>query len=221
MGQGPDYQSMSYGQVVSGMNVCYTGGESNGWQLGEGYRSEAGNIGAYKTVMGRTLLEQGHMNYIDEGHYTREDMRRITLWLDMSAPRYGTYMNPGAEERGELVWPYHDVDPDNPLGVEFDRPQRDNATAIREIEQGKYSRSACSRPKLRIRMEGGRILVHIPESDPGGLLLMSKPDGRTVFRRSGLWKGENNIEAPGPGSGIYIIQVRAGKARLSRTVYIQ
>ena len=43
------------------------------------------------------------------------ERHRVALWLDANAPRYGSYHDTAAQERGELVWPLLDVDPSNPL----------------------------------------------------------------------------------------------------------
>jgi hypothetical protein len=51
---------------------------------------------------------------------TAQERRRITLWLDCDSPEFGVYPRDGgkAEQKGELVWPMFDVDPQNPTGVE-------------------------------------------------------------------------------------------------------
>ncbi len=78
-----------------------------------GSRSVPGKHGAY----GAPLLK-----YLYKSHYdvelTREERRRITMWLDCNSNELGAYRDEDAQRRGEIVWPVFDVDPGNPLGVE-------------------------------------------------------------------------------------------------------
>jgi hypothetical protein len=67
------------------------------------------------------------MQYLKPDHYdvnlTDTELRRLTLWLDNLSPFHGTYDGLARQAAGELVWPFAtDVDPDNPIGVEIDRP---------------------------------------------------------------------------------------------------
>ena len=78
-----------------------------------GSRSVPGKHGAY----GAPLLK-----FLGKGHYkvdlTKEEFRRITLWLDCNSNEIGAYRHADAQRRGEIVWPVFDLDPDNVLGVE-------------------------------------------------------------------------------------------------------
>lgn len=78
-----------------------------------GSRSVPGKHGAY----GAPLLK-----YLDASHYgvdlTKDEFRRITMWLDCNSNELGAYQDEAAQRCGELVWPVFDVDPVNPLGVE-------------------------------------------------------------------------------------------------------
>ncbi len=60
--------------------------------------------------------------YLDEGHHgvslTTEEKRMITLWLDLNSNEYGALHSLTAQENGELVWPLHDVDTDDPIGTD-------------------------------------------------------------------------------------------------------
>ena len=57
---------------------------------------------------------------------TRDEMQRITLWLDLNSNEIGWIGNDvsviKAQEDGKAIWPPVDVDPANPTGVETDRP---------------------------------------------------------------------------------------------------
>jgi hypothetical protein len=78
-----------------------------------GSRSVPGKHGAH----GAPLLK-----YLDSSHYgvdlTKEEFRRITLWLDCNSNELGAYQDEAAQRRGDIVWPVFDLDPGNVLGVE-------------------------------------------------------------------------------------------------------
>ena len=62
------------------------------------------------------------LKYLDSTHYkvalTKEERRRITMWLDCNSNELGAYINEDAQREGKLVWPVFDLDPANPRGVE-------------------------------------------------------------------------------------------------------
>ena len=57
---------------------------------------------------------------------TKDDWRRITLWLDLNSNEIcwigDNKEEIAAQKRGENVWPPVDIDRKNPTGVENDRP---------------------------------------------------------------------------------------------------
>ena len=75
-----------------------------------GSRTMPGRFGAAASRIGQALLTPAHRAAIPE-----EERRRVILWLDANAPRYGAFHDVAAQERGELVWPLLDVEPSNPL----------------------------------------------------------------------------------------------------------
>jgi hypothetical protein len=79
---------------------------------GMGSRSIPGLVGAHYSRMGRALLQDHRGKRISD-----EDYRRVCLWLDLNSPRLGAFNDVDRQERGELVWPDLDVDPNNPTGV--------------------------------------------------------------------------------------------------------
>ncbi|MCF7730749.1 MAG: hypothetical protein K9N23_03640 [Akkermansiaceae bacterium] len=113
-GKGPD---MSY-QSLQPYAFYLVGGkpQSGHWLTIPGHggsRSVPGKHGAY----GAPLLE-----FLDQTHYevdlTKEEFRRITMWLDCNSNELGAYHDEAAQQRGEIVWPVFDLDPGNILGVE-------------------------------------------------------------------------------------------------------
>jgi hypothetical protein len=63
--------------------------------------------------MGTALLKSHRGKRITENEF-----RRVCLWLDLNSPRLGAFNDVAKQERGELVWPALDVDPDNVTGIE-------------------------------------------------------------------------------------------------------
>ena len=90
------------------------------WKHG-GSRTIAGKFGARRSRLYRE-------RYLSPSHYdvqlTDTERRRVTLWLDANSlelPSFSLDRDVQARaRRGELVWPVLDVDPENPLGVEWD-----------------------------------------------------------------------------------------------------
>jgi hypothetical protein len=93
----------------------------NGGQLEKVYggsRTIPGFFGARYSRMGKALLNTTHQDALKEGAYSREDYERVVMWLDNMSTELGAYFNVDRQQRGELVWPKLDVDPENPQGVE-------------------------------------------------------------------------------------------------------
>jgi len=88
-----------------------------------GSRTVAGKFGARWS----RLFKGGYLN---KSHYgvnlSKAELRRITLWLDTNSlemPSFSLDLNVQERaRRGELVWPILDVDPNNPQGIEPQRP---------------------------------------------------------------------------------------------------
>ncbi|MFZ5830662.1 MAG: hypothetical protein ACOY3P_11270, partial [Planctomycetota bacterium] len=87
-----------------------------------GYRTGAGHFGALASRMGRALLADSHQEYLKQGRFTQDDVRRITLWLDCNSMEMGSYSidaNDQARQRaGEVLWPSTDFDRQNPQRTE-------------------------------------------------------------------------------------------------------
>lgn len=105
---------MSY-KALEPYAFYWAGGFAGHWIDPEhnGSRTIPGRFGARNSRIGRALLDDNH-----RGKITREEYRRIVLWLDSNSPELGAFHSAEAQRRGELVWPKLDVDPRDPLGVE-------------------------------------------------------------------------------------------------------
>ncbi|MDR2755796.1 MAG: hypothetical protein LBC20_08835 [Planctomycetaceae bacterium] len=82
-----------------------------------GTRSIPGRFGAHYCKLGRILQNETHRNALPE-----EIRHRINLWMDCNSLRLTAFHRVGEQLQGKLVWPYLDVDPKNPLGVEGTEP---------------------------------------------------------------------------------------------------
>jgi hypothetical protein len=88
-----------------------------------GSRTSPGHTGAMASGFLRALRALPQHR---ELALTGDDLRRITLWLDLNSNEIGWVGDDrsliAAQKRGEALWPPIDVDPANPTGVEVDRP---------------------------------------------------------------------------------------------------
>jgi hypothetical protein len=96
----------------------------NGWS--RSYANLAGKYGFYFHVSNGSIHDGAHggsrsipgafgaraaplLEYLDRSHYgvqlSREDFRRIVLWLDANSEFYGAYEDTLAQGRGEVVEP--------------------------------------------------------------------------------------------------------------------
>ena len=89
-----------------------------------GSRTTPGRFGAQVSGLMNALRNANHKDV----KLTAEELRRITLWLDLNSNEIGWIGNDpskiAAQKKGEALWPPVDLDPLNPTGVENDRPLR-------------------------------------------------------------------------------------------------
>ena len=87
-----------------------------------GSRTTPGKFGAHASGIIKSLSEPHHKD-VD---LTADELRRITLWLDLNSNEVGWIGNDpsqiAAQKQGQAIWPPVDVDPLNPTGVEQDLP---------------------------------------------------------------------------------------------------
>jgi hypothetical protein len=121
----------------------------NGEVMASGSRTRPGRFGARES----RLYKEG---YLSSSHYnvdlSAEELRRITLWLDMNSNELGAYTRVDDQRQGQVVWPELDVDPDNPLGIE------NRIVSVHQEQQAQV------RP-LIMRRNGDRIIVSIPGAE--------------------------------------------------------
>jgi hypothetical protein len=110
-------QKMDY-ENVEEYAFYYSGAHMHNYDnielVGMGTRSIPGLVGAHHSRMGKALI-----NHRKEDLITEEEFFKVCLWLDLNSLRLGAYNDVEKQERGELVWPDLDVDPENITGIEI------------------------------------------------------------------------------------------------------
>jgi len=120
----PKAPDMSYASVAKNHIAFGLPGEIGMRMLGIGAsRTTPGRFGAQASGMMKSLRTKDYHKDVD---LSDDDLRRITLWLDLNSNEIGWIGNEmeliEAQKRGEDVWPPIDVDRENPSGVEKDYP---------------------------------------------------------------------------------------------------
>jgi len=116
---------MSYRSLARNDRVFSCPGENPALEvLGVGgSRTTPGRFGAHVSGLMKALRTNPHMKDVK---LTADEMKRITLWLDLNSNEIGWIGNDRsvikAQKDGKAIWPPVDVDPANPTGVENDRP---------------------------------------------------------------------------------------------------
>jgi hypothetical protein len=180
---------------------------------GGGSRSLPGQIGARGSRMGKALLAT-HKDTI-----TVEEMRRVTLWLDLCSPEMGSYsMNAQDQQNQKMGGPpvYHrHIDPKNPTGVELDRPLPGVSGIIRDLNG--HGPKWYSNSELQIIIDGSRCSI---VGNPLSSIHWAFIDIRGRVLRSGTGRTNDislDIRSMVPTNGTYIIQAwTPGGKRSSR-----
>jgi len=115
----PGAPDMSYASLARNDRAFSYAGETplNTLGLG-GSRTAPANFGARASGLLKTLANPAHRDL----PLSADDLRRITLWLDLNSNEIGWIGNNrsqiAAQKAGEALWPPVDVDPASPSGVE-------------------------------------------------------------------------------------------------------
>ena len=118
---------MSYKSLARHDRVFSCPGEAPALQLlgVGGSRTTPGKFGAHVSGLVKALKTQKQHKDVK---LTKDEWKRITLWLDMNSNEIGWIGNDqskiNAQKAGKALWPSIDVDPTNPTGVENNRPLR-------------------------------------------------------------------------------------------------
>jgi hypothetical protein len=79
--------------------------------------------------MSKVLRDDTHRNTVSQ-----EDLYRIMVWMDLNCMKLGSYSRDPddlyvQEYGGRMVWP-REIDPNNPTGIELDRPLLNTVTGF-------------------------------------------------------------------------------------------
>jgi len=121
----PKAPNMSYASLATHRLVFSYPGEYSSLYLSGvgGSRTTPGHFGARVSGLMKALETLPQHKDVK---LTAEELRRITLWLDLNSNEIGWIGDDrsqiAAQKRGEASWPPVDVDPSHPTGVEKDFP---------------------------------------------------------------------------------------------------
>lgn len=112
-------KDMSYSSLEP-YSFYFTGGGDCNVPYHGGSRTTPGQFGSYYARMGKAMLSDTHKKAREDGKFTSEDMRRVTLWLDCNSVELGAYHDVDLQRKGQLVWPRLDVDPQDPQSLNYE-----------------------------------------------------------------------------------------------------
>lgn len=200
---------------VSKMIFSWPGGIGN-TQGYAGSRSIPGFFGARVAGFGK-----GARDMYEAGRITEEEFRRVVVWLDCNSMRYGDFRNTEKQDAGEIVWPSHYWDPDNPTGVESGQPDPDPTTVLNNLREKGYLADDASLPSRR-----GAIAVAVR----GSRVVIENPSGRRVHWTLHDLKGSTVLDRHIPGDtrtvhadishlppGMYCVRLRSGRMSTATT----
>ncbi|MBF0432552.1 MAG: hypothetical protein HQK83_14805 [Fibrobacteria bacterium] len=146
-GRGPD---MSYRSIQNSL-FGFTGDRFSSYSVAKwgGSRTVPGKFGAMYADLTK---------YLSEEHYnpglSQEEMRRITLWLDLQSNELSAYYDVEKQVKGEKVWPALDIDTLNVQGVE--------RRVVSIEEPGTETKMV---PAVKTRLIRDRLVIHFPKND--------------------------------------------------------
>lgn len=200
-GKGPN---MSYGSLQN-YAFCYDGPQDQiarapGNGIYHGSRTTPGKHGALQSTLFSHLNSSHH-----DVSLSAEELRRITLWLDLSSMELGCYTQVSEQQAGRLVWPEMDCDPLAPQGIENDFPVPGPVTTAHGLSSGAVQ-------PLEIKSCGTVITIVNPYRQKVNVSLFNFA-GRCVFTRNferGHARLSFNLQNRTVAPGIYMIKATAG-----------
>ncbi|MBD3322468.1 MAG: hypothetical protein GF350_15305 [Chitinivibrionales bacterium] len=185
-----------------------------------GYRTIAGRFGTRESQLGKTLLGANHQQRMQDGRFTEEDLHRIILWLDCNSMELAANYDADKQRRGEVVWPYLDVDPDNPTGVEYDRPLPGEAVILSKLDM---TASPVIQASPGIRLVN-KNLLRIENKTPGTLFVsLHDCTGRKLC---GVAADPNrrivdiDLATIRHASGVYVVRVKRGNDIFAESIML-
>jgi hypothetical protein len=134
---------MSYGSVAKyRLAFGFQGEQGYTWKGTGGSRTTPGRFGAYASGIWKALTTKPAMKDVIKS-LTRDELRRLTLWLEMNSNRLcwesddKAYLD--AQRRGDVVWPPIDMQIYNPTGVEYLGTDNEPPGAVKSVQMLKFS----------------------------------------------------------------------------------
>jgi len=116
-----------------------------------GHRSLVMRVGALESPMGKKLLAT------HTARITAEELHRVTLWMDANSMRFGAFHDTAAQLSGQVVWPYLEIDPNNPTGIENNYPAPGAQSIVQDLRnKGLIDKNNAD---LKIRTAGRRVII--------------------------------------------------------------
>lgn len=176
-GKGPD---MSYASLS---NYAF-------WWPGPGNPYVNGDIvtakhGGSRTIPGKFgALASTLLTHLDSSHHdvslTKDEISRITLWLDCNSNELGAYTKVNDQKSGKLVWPELDCDLKNPTGVENDRPVTDGTKIWGQLSPVKLKSASPTLAYFNGRQRQ-LIVQNMQSSVPDFSIQLFNATGRQLF----------------------------------------
>ena len=163
-----------------------------------GSRSIPGRFGARVAPLAAELDNAAHV-----GKFTPYERHLINLWMDCNSLRLTAFYETTRQEKGELIWPDLDVDPDNPQGLERLGGLKRNFWHENHYGPYEFLGSSHQRDDVFIMNEKGEIVWNYPIAHPqdvwmldsGNVLIAWQHGAREITRdKKTVW--EYNVEAP-------------------------
>jgi hypothetical protein len=128
-----------------------------------GSRTIAGKFGArFSKLYKEGYLGPQHHNV----QLTKDELRRIVLWLDANSLELGSYSASdagiGRQKNGELIWPELDVDPNNPTGVETDKLPPTRVIDVVKKHLKLQFTGTFESEKILLTIKNGTVVVYNP-----------------------------------------------------------
>jgi hypothetical protein len=134
---------MSYASVAKyRLAFGFQGEEGYTWKGTGGSRTTPGRFGAYASGIWKSLTTKPAMKDVIKG-LTKDELRRLTLWLEMNSNRLcwesDDKASLDAQRRGDVVWPPIDMQSYNPTGIEYLSTDNDAPGSVKNVKMDKYS----------------------------------------------------------------------------------
>ena len=195
-GKGPNMSYSSLKQYLfyfCGDGWPYTNGNINEAKVG-GSRTIPGNFGARASSL-YTHCNASHHSV----SLTKDELHRITLWLDCNSNELGSEQNVNGQKNGQLVWPALDIDTSNILGIEPSTTAiQASAVAPTASVASKYS--ICS-VGGHLKLDGACASAHRVE--------IFNAHGRRLANFSGAGNIHYSVPTSTLGAGLLVVHVEA------------